>query len=439
MAKINHIIAEYKETLAGFTELRKADSLPIPVIKRFVRIFTDIDDSRCQGMTDYPLEEILLTVFLAVLANASTWTDIEQFGHEKLGWLQTFCPFENGTPSHDTFRRVFSLLNPEQLEKATVSFLMENIAAIKQSLSAEDDDYRLICVDGKEEKGTGRKYGTQEEIRNLQTLHIYDASSEVCLFSKPIDSKTNEIPVAQELLQSMDLKGCIVTFDALHTQKDTVSIICDAGGDYVGGLKGNQSGLLTDAELAFSKECIENPKKSGLHYLKQVEKSHGQLETRQYYLTEAVFGSSKKSDWKKLKTFILLVKTTVNTTTQKECKETRYYISSLSDIELCAEAIRGHWSVENKLHWHLDYSFSEDDNSTMDKKAFTNLSLINKMCLSLCKLAQPLMGKSSLRVIRKRFSWNPEGNLSLLLNTFDEAVLHETLENANKKKKGCHS
>ena len=82
MAKINHIIAEYKETLAGFTELRKADSLPIPVIKRFVRVFTDIDDSRCQGMTDYPLEEILLTVFLAVLANASTWADIEQFGHE---------------------------------------------------------------------------------------------------------------------------------------------------------------------------------------------------------------------------------------------------------------------------------------------------------------------------------------------------------------------
>lgn len=134
MAKINHIIAEYKETLAGFTELRKADSLPIPVIKRFVRVFTDIDDSRCQGMTDYPLEEILLTVFLAVLANASTWADIEQFGHEKLSWLRTFCPFENGTPSYDTFRRVFSLLDPAQLEKATVGFLMENIAALRQSL-----------------------------------------------------------------------------------------------------------------------------------------------------------------------------------------------------------------------------------------------------------------------------------------------------------------
>lgn len=175
-------------------------------------------------------------------------------------------------------------------------------------------------MDGKEEKGTGRKYGTQEEVRNLQTLHAYDASSEVCLFSKPIDSKTNGIPVAQELLKSMNLKGCIVTFDALHTQKDTVSIICDAGGDYVGGLKGNQSGLLADAELVFSSECIENLKKSELHYLKQVEKSHGQLETRQYYMTEAAFGSSRKSDWEKLKTFILLVKTTVDLTTQKNVR-----------------------------------------------------------------------------------------------------------------------
>lgn len=436
MAKINHFLAEYKESVSGITGLCGADSLPVPVIRRFVRIFTGIDDSRCQGMTEYPLEEILLTAFLAVLANAATWVDIEQFGHEKQDWLRTFLPFENGTPSHDTFRRVFSLIDPTQIEEATVSFLMENISAIKRSLPSDNEDsYRLICVDGKEEKGTGRKYGTSQEVRNLQTLHVYDASTDVCIFSKPIDSKTNEIPVAQDILRSMNLKGCIVTFDALHTQKETVSIICNSGGDYVCGLKGNQPGLLADVELVFSEECLKTLKKSDAHYLKQVEKSHGQIETRQYYMAQAAFGASKKSDWQKLRSFILLVKTTFNTITQEEHMETRYYITSLSDISLCAEAIRGHWSVENKLHWHLDYSFSEDDNSTMDKKAFTNLSLINKMCLSLCKLAQPLMGKSSLRVIRKRFSWNLEGNLSLLLNSFDETVLRETLKNTSRKKK----
>lgn len=436
MAKINHFLAEYKESISSITPLCGENQLPVPVVHRFVRIFTGIDDTRYQGMTDYPLEEILLTAFLAVLANASTWTDIEQFGHEKLDWLRTFLPFENGTPSHDTFRRVFSLLDPSQIEKATVSFLMENISAIRDSLpDSGEENYRLICIDGKEEKGTGRKYGTSEEVRNLQTLHVYDASSDVCIFSRPIDSKTNEIPVAQDILKSMDLRGCIVTFDALHTQKDTVSIICGSGGDYVGGLKGNQSGLLADARLSFNNECLNALKKSKTHYLKQVEKAHGQLETRQYYLTEAAFGSGRQSDWTKLRCFVLLLKTTRNTITQEEHMEARYYITSLSDISLCAEAIRGHWSVENRLHWHLDYSFSEDDNTTMDKKAFTNLSLINKMCLSLCRLAQPLMGKGSLRVIRKRFSWNLERNLSLLLNSFDEAVLREALQDAGKKKK----
>ena len=436
MAKINYFLAEYKESISRITPLSGENQVPVPVIRRFVRIFTGIDDVRYQGMTDYPLEEILLTAFLAVLANASTWTDIEQFGHEKLDWLRTFLPFENGTPSHDTFRRVFSLLDPAQIERATVSFLMENISAIRDSLPDNgEENYRLICVDGKEEKGTGRKYGTSEEVRNLQTLHVYDASSDICIFSRPIDSKTNEIPVAQDILKSMNLQGCIVTFDALHTQRDTVSIICSSGGDYVGGLKGNQSGLLADAEISFRDGRLDTLQKSKAHYLKQVEKAHGQIETRQYYLTEAAFGSSQESDWTKLRSFVLLIKTTRNTITREEHTEARYYITSLSDLPLCAEAIRGHWSVENKLHWHLDYSFSEDDNTTMDKKAFTNLSLVNKMCLSLCKLAQPLMGKSSLRVIRKRFSWNLEGNLSLLLNSFDGAVLREALYHVEKKKK----
>ena len=113
-------------------------------------------------------------------------------------------------------------------------------------------------------------------------------------------------------------------------------------------------------------------------------------------MTEEAFGSSRKSDWKKLKTFILLVKTAVDTTTQKEYKETRYYISSLSDIELCVEAICGHWSVENKLHWNLDYSFSADDNSTMDKKAFThfkphkqNVSFLMQTCTAIDGEKQP--------------------------------------------------
>ena len=119
----------------------------------------------------------------------------------------------------------------------------------------------------------------------------------------------------------------------------------------------------------------------------------------------------------------------------RERTEIRYYITSLRDIEMCADAVRGHWSVENQLHWHLDYSFYEDDNTTADRNAFTNLSLINKMVLSLCKLAQPLLKNRSIRTIRKEFSWDFEDSLAMILNAFDENSLKNALENAHKATK----
>lgn len=173
----------------------------------FCTLFRSVDDSRLDGMVEYPLVEILLLVFLAVLANASTWADIAHFAESKKRWLKKFVPLKNGVPSHDTFRRVFSLIDPLSLQQATVSFLMENMAALRRCLSLPTDGYRLICVDGKEEKGTGRKYGTAEVVRNLQTLHVYDATHSVCLFSQPIDSKTNEIPDAREIAS---------TFSSIH-------------------------------------------------------------------------------------------------------------------------------------------------------------------------------------------------------------------------------
>lgn len=140
------------------------------------------------------------------------------------------------------------------------------------------------------------------------------------------------------------------------------------------------------------------------------------MERRRYYQLPANCG---KDEWENLKRFICYEKHTQDIVTGKQTHECRFYISSLSDIQLIAEAIRGHWSVENRLHWHLDYSFSEDSQTTMDKQAFQNLSLINKLVLSLCKMAQPVM-TGSIRSIRLRFSWELEDHLSFLLNTFDD-------------------
>lgn len=431
MAKINHFIAEYKDSVALLPDKTKSSAPPKVVMRRFIRIFKEVDDTRIHGMIDYPLSEILILAFVAVLGGASTWTDIEVFSNEYLRFLKKFLKLKNGIPSHDTFRRVFSLIDTEQLQQATVAFLMENMTTIKKVLKIKDDGYRQICIDGKEQRGTGRKHNYDEKVRNLQTLHVYDASNEICLVSKAISEKTNEIPVAQDVLKNMDLKGSIVTFDALHTQQETIRIIAEKKGDYVGGLKGNQGYLKSEAVVTFTQEMLETLKGTDAYY-ESSEKSHSQVEVRRYYMAKAKYSFNGYVEWQNLRNFVCYQKYTCNVIDGKEKTETRYYITSLREVQLCAEAIRGHWSVENNLHWHLDYSFSEDMNSTMDKNAFNNFSLINKMALSLCKLVQPMHKNIGLRSVRKLFGWGLEKELCELLSSFDEEFLKNALESVKK-------
>lgn len=434
MAKIGNFILEYREQIKKAGINQKKSATPTKhVIIRFVSLFKTMDDVRVQAMIDYPLVELILIAFLAVLANASTWNDIEDFGQENKKWLKKFIKLKNGVPSHDTFRRVFSLIDPEQFERVTVAALMENLNAIKKSFdyTAKETSFRQICVDGKEERGTGRKYGTEEEVKNLQTLHVYDATNEICLFSRPIDSKTNEIPVAQDILKTLNLKECIVTFDALHTQKTTVSIIASQKGFYIGGLKANQETLFNTAIDAFSKEEKEKIK-STKNYYEIKEKAHNQIETRRYYMKKADRMAFPAIEWSHLKNYICVEKHIYNLKTKKESVEVFYYITNLNDIVLCADAIRGHWAVENKLHWQLDFSFGEDFNTTMDKKAFLNLSILNKMTLNLCTLAKLLFKNASIRRIRKKIGWNPD-NLSIILNYFDDETIKAAIENIGKK------
>jgi predicted transposase YbfD/YdcC len=435
MAKICRPLAEYKDIILSTGITMDDYTPPKKTMKRFIRLLKKVEDKRIEAMTDYPLYEILLIAFLAVLAGASSWNEIGSFGTIKTKWLQKFLALENGIPSHDTFRRVFSLVNPVQLEKATVFFLTENMEKIRKSLKIAEDSKRLICVDGKEQKGTGRKYGTDTELRNLQTLHVYDASNGICLCSKPIDSKTNEIPTAQDILKDMQLKDAIVSFDAMHTQKKTINIIAENKGDYIGALKGNHEVFESEVKVYFSEDCKRKIREEGTNYYETLDKSHSQVETRRFYFSSSISWFEDRKEWKKLKGFICYEKTVYDTIRGKESKEIRYYITSLGDVELCAEAIRGHWSVENQLHWHLDYNFHEDDNTTTDKYAFNNLSILNKMALSLFKLAQPLMKNISIRQICKSFSWATQDGLSLLLNTFDGEALRQALENANKSSK----
>jgi len=409
----------------------RTERIPRVVLKRIVSCMEEVGDIRSPGMIDYPLPYILLLAFLAILSGAESWVDMQTFTASYKVKLNGILPQYKGIPvmSHDTFRRVFGIIKPEELQAATSKFVVQQVSQMKEALGIKDAGLRHLGLDGKEQKGTGRLYGTDQKVANLQTLHCYDITNGICLHSIPIDSKTNEIPVAQVLLASMQLKDCVVTFDAMNTQRDTVKVITDGKGHYVGGLKGNQQLFYGEVVLFFSDEELAQIQEEKINFRSYKEKAHNRIETRSYYMTTNIKWFEDLSKWAGLKSFIYCVTETEDLVSGKKTKECRYYISSMTDVELCSDAIRSHWCIENGLHWHLDVSFSEDDNTTMDKNAFNNLSIMNKMVLSLLKLIQPIH-KVGIKSIRKKFGWNLIKCLTQMLCLLDEEQIAQALQNS---------
>lgn len=425
-------LAVFSDTIRETGISLPSEDIPKKPVKRLLNLFKTVEDTRLERNTYYPLHEILMIAFFAILSGAKTWIDIEEYGIIKEKWLRHFMALEYGTPSHDTFRRVFALIDPEHLQKATTTFLIDNMRIIKRAFKIKSDGLRQYCVDGKEAKGTGRNPGfDNDKIRNLQTLHIYDLSDGICLVSKAIDAKTNEIPAAQETLRAMQLKDVLVTFDALNTQRDTIAVIVTQKGDYIGALKGNQEGLFEEVGSYFTSKRLQQIRDKKETYYETKEKAHNCIETRQYYLTKNTGWFYDKDAWAKLRSFICYIKTTENIRTGKITTEKRYYISSLTDVETCADGIRGHWRVE-AYHWELDVIFSEDDNMTVDRNAFQNFSLMNKLALSLTKLASKIL-KKSVRTTRNITGWDIDTTVKIFC-AFDEDILTQALMSVNVKK-----
>ena len=206
----------------------------IRILKKVLKLFADVPDCRVPGRTVYPLNEIILMLFLATLAGSESCLSTEDFwrSHERL-YKRLFR--KDQIPSHDTFRRVLGIIRGDELNALLVSVLRNSDTAIRKALNLPAPKKKIVSVDGKQLRGTGRKSDTGEEIRDLQILNVYEQDSETCLFSEAIESKTNEIPHAQQLLAKMTLKDTVVTFDAMHLQTKTIGIIADSKGDYVGG------------------------------------------------------------------------------------------------------------------------------------------------------------------------------------------------------------
>jgi predicted transposase YbfD/YdcC len=424
--KINDTIIVFKEIIDKNKIALNSNGVPTKPIRKLMQLFKEVSDPRSQRMVLYPLCEIIMASFIAILAGAGSFNEIAAFCVKKSEWLKENFKIKSGVPSHDTFRRVFMLIDPQQLQKATVAFLVENIKLLKRAFSIDDSGMNHVCVDGKVARGTGRLKGTDREVQQLQTLHVYDRSNAICLVSEAIESKTNEIPVAQKMLKLLDLRNTVVTCDALNTQRETINVIDDRKGDYVCALKKNQHAFYQEVETFFTPERLKRIEAGKTNFKETKEKSHNRIETRRYFLSTNVSWLLQTESWKKLKSLVHYSLRTEDINTGKITDESYYYIASLADIELCAQSIRGHWSVE-VLHWHLDVNYLEDDTEIIDRVAFQNKSLLNKMALTLTKLIAPIL-KNSIRLTKKIIAWD----LNTFLDAFrilDEDILAEALLN----------
>lgn len=435
MAKINKFIVEYAEVFKGYKINFDDAKPPKHLIKKFVKIIkVEVNDPRYEKMCTYPLEVILSVTFLAILGDCKTWSEIADFGNDYKKWLKKFLPITDTMPIDDTYRRVFSLIDSQELSNATITYITYLFKRIKDTLEKykkiSETKYKLINIDGKEARGTGRLYNTPNKIANLQTLNVYDSSDGVSLFSIPIPNKTNEIPEAQKVLSIMNLKNVIVTLDSLHAQHKTFDIIIKKKGDYCIGIKGNQGDAFEEIKLLATEEYLSK--------LKHKEKSYFKKDSyKEYFLIPFNFFAIEKgtlSDgtikWNGLKNIVCYRKTVKKTGEV----ETRYFATTLNDLELAVEAITGRWDVENLLHRYLDMDFGEDDNKTMDVKAYVNFSIINKLCLSILKVVKPILNNRSMRRIKKSVSRSLSSYLSVILSAIDPIEIEKILREKNKQK-----
>ena len=382
-----------------------------PDFELFYSIFNprleEITDPREQWKVKHILSEIIAIVFFAVLSNENEWAMIEDFARDREEELRHYLTLPGGIPSHDTIERVFSLIEESELERILVDTLLDIIVKATENdglclytneeLGIAVDD--VLAVDGKETKGTAKADGeTIEDRRNMNNLHVQSTEYGITLSATRIDEKSNEIPEAQKVLKKMDLKGTVVTADALNTQKGTADVIIESKGDYCLALKSNHKLIYAEIGDYFDKETRAELKAKKC-YRKETEESSGKKITREYYISGDLDWFEDRKKWKKLTSIGYEKKTTKNLKNGETGVEERYYLCSFpADVELLSICVRRHWHVENLLHWVLDVTFRQDSLRTKNKTALNNLGHVQRFVLSILKILKSYYGKSFKRI-----------------------------------------
>ncbi len=350
-----------------------------------ISYFTSIEDPRVDRTKEHLLEDIIFITISAVICGAETWNDIENYGKSKEEWLRKYLSLPNGIPSHDTFNRFFSALEPTQLEN---SFL-EWIKAISTLTEGE-----VVSIDGKTIRGS-RDCGSKSVVHMVSA---WASANRLSLGQVKVEEKSNEITAIPKLLQVLALKGCIVTIDAMGCQREIAGQIISKEADYILAVKGNQGNLEADIERSMR---LSKPSDQW----KEEDFGHGRIESRECTVYDDLSFIENASRWAGLQTIVRIDSLRYIKSTGREEKETRLYISSLpANAELLGKSIRAHWGIENSLHWQLDVSFGEDKSRKRDGYSAQNFSIINRIALNLLKNEQSK--KRSVKGKRLDAGWN---------------------------------
>jgi predicted transposase YbfD/YdcC len=363
--------------------------------------FSVVRDPRREHQRFHNLWDIIAITICAVISGADNWPDVEEYGRCKEAWLESFLELPYGIPSHDTFGRVFALLDPLSFQEGFSNWVQALVEAT---------DGRVIPIDGKTLRHSFDK------AKGKGALHLvgaWAAENNVLLGQVAVDAKSNEITAIPRLLELIDVSGAIVTIDAMGCQKEIAAKIVEKGGDYVLALKGNQENLSKDVEKLFQ-EAIENDFANTEHEMCRTEdKDHGRTETRLYYVIDVPKEWRERCvEWKDLKTLgMVFCERQVGAATPSI--ERRFYISSLAaKVKPFARAVRGHWGIENKLHWVLDVSFHEDASRLRTGNGPENLALVRRLAASL--LQKEKSAKQGVAGKRKKAGWDEDYLLRVL-------------------------